>query len=371
MSTLVATISGWALRASTVWFPSSGVSSVNSLPSGYLYADTNYISSPSGTNKYTAMIAVTIPSSAAISSISQLSITFCPRDRNSTTGTLYGSLRTVSQSDGSSTSDTASTFRENAIGDEASISTINTSATAQTMTFRGSFSQGSTYYLFLYTKSTNDIYALDYGSGKFSAEITYTEKEFTITYDANGGYGAPSSQTKGYNTVLTLRTGVPSKNDTIDGSYTVTLDATGGEVSPAELVSTITTSYEFTHWNTKSNGTGISYSSGASYTNNDNLRLYAIYSSETTTEELTLSTATRNGYTFLGWATSPTASYGITGKYTPTKDITLYAIWGADGFIYIYDGVSFSAYQIYIYNGSSWDMYCPYVYDGATWHMCS
>ena len=42
---------------------------------------------------------------------------------------------------------------------------------------------------------------------------------------------------------------------------------------------------------------------------------------------MTLPTPTRTGYNFRGWATSSSASTGVTGNYTPTKDITLYAIW--------------------------------------------
>lgn len=371
MATLAATVSGWALRASRTWYPSSGTSPVSSLPSGYIYSGTNYISSPSGANKYTAMIAVTVPTNAAISSISKLSISFYPWDRDSTAGTLYGSLRTVSQSSGSSTSDTASTFRTNAIGDEVSITSIGTSSAKQTMSFSGSFTQGTTYYLYLYTKSTSDIYALDYGSSKFSAEITYSKKTYSVTYDANGGTGAPSAQTKTYGVALTLRTGIPTKGDSPAGSYTVTLDANGGTSSPSELTADRTTSYQFSHWNTKSDGSGTSYSAGGSYAGNATLYLYAIYSSETTTDSVTLPTPTRNGYDFLGWATSSTASSGTTGSYTPQKNITLYAIWKAKGLVYIFDGTSFVAYQIYIFDGYSWNMYCPYVYDGSDWSMCA
>ena len=50
--------------------------------------------------------------------------------------------------------------------------------------------------------------------------------------------------------------------------------------------------------------------------------------------DLTLSSTvpTRTGYTFLGWATSQTATaaqYQPSGKYTANADLTLYAVWVA------------------------------------------
>lgn len=373
MSTMPATVVGWALRAIKpgIWYPESGVASTSSVPSGYLYSDTTYISSPTGDNKYTAMIAVSVPNTSTIDTISELSVTFSVWDRNPNKGTLYGSLRTVSQSNGSSTSDTASTFREDAIGSEASISDIGMSSTSRTMSFSGSFIKGGTYYLFIYTKSTNDIYALDIGSSNFSAEITYSKKSYTVTYDANGGSGAPASQPITPGSTITISTVRPTKANSNDGSYTVTLNPNGGTCSTANLSSNIITSYSFSHWNTKSDGSGISYASGSTYAREESIALYAIYSSSTSAEAVTIPTPTRDGYDFSGWSESADGTPSIRGNYTPKKNITLYAIWGANGFVYIYDGSGFSPYQIFIYNGSGWDMYCPYVYDGASWTMCS
>lgn len=369
--TMPAVVSGWALRAQSTWFPGSGVSSVSSLPSGYPYSDTNYISDPSGNNKYTAMIAVTIPSDSSISSVSKLSISFYAKDRNSTAGTIYGSLRTVSQSNGSSSSDTASTFREKAIGSEASISGIGTSSSLKTMSFSGSFSKGTTYYLFIYTKSTNDIYALDYRAGKFSAEITYEAIQYSIKYNANGGVGAPSTQYKGYDSIATISSVKPTRVDDSGGSYVVTMNTNGGISDYNSLSADITISYSFTHWNTKADGSGTSYTPGSTYAGNSNLLLYAIYSSTTKTKQVTLPTPVKNGYSFIGWTDDPESHSGFTGNIIPTKDITLYAIWDPLGFIYISNGDSFDAYQIYVYDGDGWDLYCPFVYDGDTWSMCS
>ena len=200
-----------------------------------------------------------------------------------------------------------------------------------------------------------------------SSSITYTTKTYAVTYNANGGTGAPSTQYKTHGTALTLSSTKPTKAAVSAGTYTVTLNANGGTCSSSSLSAKRTTSYTFSKWNTNSSGTGTSYNAGASYTTNAALSLYAIYSSSTSTAAVTLPTPTRSGYNFMGWATSSTATTGTTGSYTPSGNVTLYAIWGAKGLVYIGN----EAYQIYIGNGSSWDLYAPYVGNGSSWDLCS
>ncbi len=72
---------------------------------------------------------------------------------------------------------------------------------------------------------------------------------YTVSYNANGGSGAPSSQTKWKDQTLTLSSTKPTR-----------------------------TGYTFSKWNTKSDGSGTSYSSGGSYTANSAATLYAIWS---------------------------------------------------------------------------------------------
>lgn len=84
-----------------------------------------------------------------------------------------------------------------------------------------------------------------------TAKITVSipaRASYTISYDANGGTGAPANQIKLYDTAITLSTGVPTKA----GS-------------------------QFYEWNTQANGLGTSYRPGATYSTNANLVLYAIW----------------------------------------------------------------------------------------------
>ena len=140
MATMSATVNGWRARASKTWYPTSGSWAADGSSTGINAS----ISSPSGNNKYGVIIKVTTPNDAKIGSISNLSITFEVYSRGTTTGTLFGSLRTTYTD--STSSDTESTFRTNAIGSEVSktgISTSSTSPTTVTMSFSGTFGKNT------------------------------------------------------------------------------------------------------------------------------------------------------------------------------------------------------------------------------------
>lgn len=87
-----------------------------------------------------------------------------------------------------------------------------------------------------------------FGGAKFTGKVTMSWDTYTVSYEANGGSGAPISQTKTYGTALTLSSTKPTR-----------------------------TGYTFSKWNTKSDGSGTSYSAGGSYTSNSALTLYAIW----------------------------------------------------------------------------------------------
>lgn len=145
---------------------------------------------------------------------------------------------------------------------------------------------------------------------------------YTISYNANGGSGAPSSQSKAYNKALVLSSAKPTR-----------------------------TGYAFQGWATSASGS-VAYAPGATYTANASVTLYAVWKANTYTVSynanggsgapgnqtktygttLTLSSTkpTRTNYDFLGWATSAaatTATYAAGGKYTANSSVTLYAVW--------------------------------------------
>lgn len=145
---------------------------------------------------------------------------------------------------------------------------------------------------------------------------------YTVKYNANGGSGAPSSQTKWKDQALTLSNTKPTR-----------------------------TGYSFQGWATSASGS-VAYAAGASYTANAAVTLYAVWKANTYTVSynanggtgapgnqtktygtaLTLSSTkpTRTNYTFKGWGTSASAttvSYAAGASYTANAAITLYAVW--------------------------------------------
>ncbi len=86
-----------------------------------------------------------------------------------------------------------------------------------------------------YTGATNQLWYLH----------PYTR---TVSYNANGGSGAPSSQTKYFNETLTLSSTRPTRSG-----------------------------YTFLGWSTSSTATSATYSAGGSFTTNANTTLYAVW----------------------------------------------------------------------------------------------
>lgn len=146
---------------------------------------------------------------------------------------------------------------------------------------------------------------------------------YKVTYNANGGTGAPGQQTKWKDQTLTLSTTKPTRSG-----------------------------YSFLGWSTSSTATSATYSAGGSYTANSAATLYAVWkantykvtynanggtgapSAQTKTHgvSLTLSNAqpTRVNYNFKGWALSASATtptYYPGSSYTNNSAATLYAVW--------------------------------------------
>lgn len=198
-------------------------------------------------------------------------------------------------------------------------------------TFKGSATKtlypNTTYYLFIYPGV--DTYGCYFWNGPTSAFTLTVDGSitYTISYDANGGTNAPAADTKTHGTALTLKTTKPTRASTTADGYKVTFNANGGTCNTSSLTAKNTTSYSFNNWNTAKNGSGSTYNSGASYTTNAAATLYAQWNTSTSKGSITLPTASRTGYIFKGWGTSTSSTTAMTGQYTPSGDITLYAIW--------------------------------------------
>ena len=212
-------------------------------------------------------------------------------------------------------------------------------------------SSGTTYYsvspktkkdmtgtqTFTYTKgkTAQDVYvsaAVHFAHGgntstATSDKITIPAKpSYTVSYNANGGSGAPASQTKWYGETLYLSSTLPTR-----------------------------TGYNFKGWAWSSSPNTVSFQPGAAYIADSGATLMAVWenagpytitynpkggiSGEITSQIKTFGNPiiipqaaepSREGYTFQGWSTSSfavTATYHTGDSYTTESSATLYAVW--------------------------------------------
>ena len=194
---------------------------------------------------------------------------------------------------------------------------INKTTAAQTIAFSVSFAFNVTWSgTYGGTKSAS-------GSISVAAKASYT-----IAYNANGGSGAPASQTKWHGTNLTISSTKPTR-----------------------------TGYKFEGWalsKAEADAGTWYYTPGSTCGQNKNLTLYAVWeantykvtynanggslgqvpASQTKTYGVALALSsnkpTRTNYNFKGWGTSAsatTATYAAGASYTANAAITLYAVW--------------------------------------------
>ena len=154
---------------------------------------------------------------------------------------------------------------------------------------------------------------------------------YTVRYDANGGSGAPSAQTKVEDQALTLSSTTPTR-----------------------------AGYTFLGWSSDASAASSTYAPGGTYTANADVTLYAVWKANAytvvynanggngtmsnsthtydTAKALSANQFTRTGYTFLGWsesddATSPTYTDGQSVRNLATANgatVTAYAVWEKD-----------------------------------------
>ena len=182
-----------------------------------------------------------------------------------------------------------------------------------------------------------------YCTNNYNITGSITQQVHTVSYNANGGTGAPASQQKLWGSILTLSSTVPTR----DG-------------------------YEFLYWNTAADGSGRTYNPGDLYGDDVDVTLYAIWrqrsrytvtfdanggtnapasQSKLDGEALTI-TASKPSKTYTvtynpnGGSVSPTSrtvsckfvswntrsdgtgtSYASGSQYTADASVVLYAIW--------------------------------------------
>ena len=143
---------------------------------------------------------------------------------------------------------------QSAFSDEPSSSvyvTLSAGATRQYYKFNGwapssSASSGRTPGGKYYMTTSDTMYAAN--ARVYTLYATWVHETATLSYNANGGSGAPSAQTVNKNEWFALRTGVPTRSG-----------------------------YEFVGWNTSSTATAATYQPGDSARIVGNMTLYAVW----------------------------------------------------------------------------------------------
>ena len=145
-------------------------------------------------------------------------------------------------------------------------------------------------------------------------------QSYVVSYNANGGSGAPSAQTKYYGKTLTLSSTRPTR-----------------------------TGHTFKGWGTSSSTTTVTYNPGGAYTSNGGATLYAVWAKNSYTLTYNanggsvspasksvayqaaygpLPTPTRSGYDFEGWFTASTGGSAVEATDTiGAGNVTIYAHW--------------------------------------------
>ena len=96
--------------------------------------------------------------------------------------------------------------------------------------------------------ATTETYTFKMPAKDYSIVAKFNSIVYTITYNANGGSGAPSEQTKRYGNNITLSSGIPTRNG-----------------------------YAFAGWGLDKNSNSLAYRPGDNYKDNSNINLYAIW----------------------------------------------------------------------------------------------
>ena len=181
---------------------------------------------------------------------------------------------------------------------------------------------GEKYYDGAYVTLTDDL----------TLYAQWTQTRFTVTYDPNGGTGTAFTQ-------------IVDKNELASGEY-----------AQVEANTFSRERYGFSKWNTMPDGSGTNYTPGNSLYSPADMTLYAQWAPEffTVTFDanggegtmepqiidrnvatvLRKNTFTREGYIFMGWGSSASATYGYNDEATYTSaytyDVTLYARWAKE-----------------------------------------
>ncbi len=158
---------------------------------------------------------------------------------------------------------------------------------------------------------------------------------YKLTYDANGGSGAPSSETREGNSIKALPTTKPTRNGYAFLGWSLLKTAEEPDYQPGEdfeMFPNDTVLYAVWDANTYTLTYNANGGSGAPSSEKRDTG---------SVKPLSNTQPKRDGYSFLGWATTSQASkpdYQPGANYTmPASSVTLYAVWDANTYTLTYN----------------------------------
>ena len=218
---------------------------------------------------------------------------------------------------------------------------------------------------------------LGWGTSRFSSTVRYKAGDpytptsntslyakwqtavYTIKYDLNGAIGTTpndSSKTHGVSIRLQSTDGLMAKPSSQIEAYVITLKNSYDSLVETTITTKDTLTYTINGWNTASDGSGKTYASQATYTDEGNITLYINWDITTIKGTAILPTPVRKGYNFLGWYTEQGEKRE--SEYIPTNDETLYAHWEVANYITVVDRyISENAKEkceVYYFDGKIW-----------------
>ena len=202
------------------------------------------------------------------------------------------------------------------------------------------------------TNTTFKVKAIDNVGNRSTNTITFTiriNKNFTVSYNANGGTVSPTSKVVVYgSTYGSLAT--PSRTGyTFAGWYT---SSSGGtQVTATTKVTQHQNHTIYAHWSVNSYTVTYNYSAngGSSATKTSANVNYG------SNVDLSVN-AYKSGYTFVGWNTNRDATSGLSSYTMPYNNVTLYAIFKKTITATVYSGTNRGTSKVLtttVYNNTS------------------